>query len=336
MFDKLRRPGRSFKEGRLKKLFSYFIFGAICLVFVFLAPMGTQLIGGTVVAYVGGEPVRLREFQLVEENIKRQYQSRLSHADEESRLKIYEEIRQKARMRIIKLYLLVQGSQKAGFSLSDNELRSEIRSFSVFQEKGRFLYSRYLSFLKNQRLSPSRFEEGILKDKLAKNWLDLFRKSVFSNDLEKQKKSQMYSYKVKIRYLSLHSADIEEENLEPLLKDGNLRKINSFLKGKNIKWKETKPFSPVLAFGVPIAQNQNLMDVLIQHLPQTGIIPKLIRQADKIYIVDVLSFSKGNMGSQDRQLESFFSRSFDKSARLLDSWIDFQRQKIKVKLSEGL
>ena len=336
MFDKLRRPGRSFKEGRLKKLFSYFVFGAICLVFVFLAPMGTQLIGGTVIAYVGGEPVRLREFQLVEDNIKRQYQSRLSQADEESRLKIYEEIKQKARMRIIKLYLLVQGSQRAGFSLSDNELRSEIRSFPVFQEKGRFIYSRYLSFLKSQRLNPSRFEEGIRKDKLAQNWLDLFRKSVFSNDLEKQKKSQMYSYKVKIRYFSLPSADIEEANLEPLVKAGDLKKVNSVLKEKDVKWEETKAFSPVLAFGVPIAQNQNLMEVLIQHLPQTGLIPKLIRQADKIYVVDVLSFSKGSRSPQDRQLESFLSRRFDKSARLLDSWIDFQRQRIKVRLSDSL
>ena len=336
MFDKLRRPGRSFKEGKLKKLFSYCVFGTICLVFVFLAPMGTQIMGEGVVANVGGNPIRMREFRLMEESIKRQYKSRLERADDESRLKILEEIRQKARIRIVQMYLLVQGSQKAGFSLSDNELRSEIRSIPIFQEDGRFLSSRYLRFLKNQRLKPSRFEEGVRKDKLAQNWIQLFSKAVSLNDLEKEKKSQMYKYKVKIRYALLHSTDAEEKELESLVRARDLKKINSFFKRKDVKWEETKVFSPVLAFGVPIAQNENLMETLIHHLPQKGLIPKLIRQTGKIYIVDVLSFEEGSMSTQDRQLESFLSRNFDKSTRLLDSWIDHQRQRIKIRMSDNI
>ena len=336
MFDKLRRPGRSLKEGKTKKIFSYIIFGAICLVFVFLAPMGTKLIGEGILGYVGNEPIRIRELQLIEDSIKKEYQSRLEKADDESHLKIQEEIRQRAKAEIVKLYLLVQGSQKEGFFLSDKELHSEIRSFPVFQEEGRFLYSRYLLFLKSQNLSPSHFENRIRKSKLAQSWVNLFKKAIFSNTLEKEKKSQRHRYKVKIRYAVLHSEDIEEEHLEPLVKSRDLKKINSFLKKNDMNWEETGIFSPISGFGVPIAQNQNLMEVLVHYLPQKGIIPRFIRQANKIYIVNVLSFKEENISPKEQQLENFLSYRFDKSVRLLDSWINFQRQKIKVKLSDNI
>ena len=336
MFDKLRRPGRSLKEGKTKKIFSYIVFGAICLVFVFLAPMGTKLIGEGVLGYVGNEPIRAREFQLIEENIKKEYQSRLEKADDESHSKIMEEIRQKAKAEIVKLYLLVQGSQKEGFFLSDKELRSEIHAFPVFQEEGRFLYSRYLVFLKSQNLSASRFENRIRKSKLAQNWVSLFRKAIFSNNLEKEKKFQRYRYKVKIRYALLLSENIEEENLEPFVKSKDLRKINSFLKKNDVKWEETGYFSPISGFGVPIAQNQNFMEVLINYLPHKGVIPRFIRQANKIYIVNVLSFKEENISPQEQQLENFLSYRFDKSMRLLDSWINFQRKNIKVRLSDNI
>ena len=336
MFEKLRKPGRSPREGKLKKWFSYFIFGSICLVFVFLAPMGTKLIGGGVVGYVGSEPIRSEEFRFVEESIRRQYQSRLDQADEASGLKIQEEIRQKALQYLINLYLIVQGSQEAGFSLSDEELRTEIRSLPVFQQDGRFSYSRYLSFLKSRNWNPSRFEDRIRRDKLAEDWTAVFRKAISSNALEKEKKSQRYRYKVNFRYALLNAGEIEEQNLEPLVKSKNLQEINSFLKKNRVDWKETGGFSLVSAFGIPIAQNQNVMEALIHHLPSKGIIPQLIRQANKIYIVRVLSFKEENISSQERQLENLLSRNFDKSGRLLDSWVNVQRRQSKIKLSEKI
>ena len=81
----------------------------------------------------------------------------MDQADEENYPKIQEEIRQRAKSEIVRMYLLVQGSLNNGFFLSDSELRSEIRSFSVFQKEGRFLYSRYLSYLKSQGLEPISF-----------------------------------------------------------------------------------------------------------------------------------------------------------------------------------
>lgn len=336
MFEKIRRPGRSLKDGKVKKWFSYFIFGLICLVFVFLAPMGAQFIGKGVLGYVGGEPIRAREFRLVEGNIRRQYQSRLDQADEESYSKIQEEIRQKALRYLVEVSLLAQGAKKADFFLSDEELRAKIRSFPVFQQDGRFLYSRYLQLLKQEKLNPSHFEERIRKAKTAENWRALFKKSVFTNTLEQEKKSQRHRYKVNFRYVSLHAGDVEEQDLEPFVKARDVKKINNFLKKHKVKWEETGVFSLFSAFGQPIAQNQNLMEVLIHHLPSTGLIPRLIRQGDQIYVVHVLSFTEGTASPEERQLESFLEQNFDKSVRLLDVWMDFQREKIKVRLSDKI
>lgn len=336
MFEKLRRPGRSPKEGRFKKWFSYFVFGAICFVFVFLAPMGTNLMGEGVLGYVGNEPIRAREFRFFEESIKQHYRNRLEQAGDESYSKIQDEIRYRAKVEIVKRYLLVQGAQNDGFFLSTGELRSEIQSIPIFQKEGRFLYSRYLSFLKSEGLNPTRFEELIRKDKLAENWAGVFKKAISSNQLEKSKRAQRHRYKVNFRYALLNTGDIEEEKLEPLVKSKALQKINQFLKKNDVKWEETGPFPLFSAFGIPITQNQNLMDVLTHYLPAKGVIPRLIRQNDKIYIVHVLSFKEGEASPQEKQLENLLSLRFDKFVRLLDSWLDFQRQKIKVRLSDKI
>lgn len=331
MFDKLRRPGRSPREGGVKKIFSYFVFGAICLVFVFLMPMGSNLMGEGVVGYVGSEPIRAKEFLTVEENIRRQYQSQLATADEKTHQKIQKEIRWKALQYLVELSLLVQSSEKAGFFLSDKELRSQIHSIPSFQENGKFSYSKYLQLLKANNMNPARFENRIRKQQLAENWQAVFRKAISSNTLEQEKKSQRYRYKVQLKYALVNAGEIEEENLEPLVQARDLRKINRFLKKNNVDWEETGVFSLVSAFGVSIAQNQDLMENVIHHLPDAGIVPKLIRQANKIYIVRIMSFEEGDISLQEQQMENFLSRSFDKSERVLNSWINFQKEKIKIK-----
>ena len=336
MLDRIRRPGRSLKEGSVKKIFSYIVFGLICLVFVFLAPMGSRILGEGVLAYVGDEPIRAGEVQFFENILKQQYQKRLDGADEDSFLKIQKEIRQRALREMINQYLVVQSSKKEGFFVSDKELRSEIRSFPLFQDKGRFLYSRYKLFLKNNRLSASRFEDRIRRDRHTRQWGSLFKKSAVGNHLEKEKNEQRYAYKVRFQYAELKAGELEEEKLEPFVKSRDLENINQFLKKNKLEWKETGEFALISPFGVSIAQNENVMEALIHQLPSRGLIPHFIRQSDTIYIVNVLSFKKKAASLQERQLQNLLSQNFDKPFRLLQSWVDVQNQKIKVKMSDNI
>jgi len=336
MFEKIRRPGRSFKDGRIKKWFSYFIFGLICIVFVFLAPMGSQFIGEGVVGYVGKEPIRFREFRVAEENIRQNYKSRLEQADTENYSRIQKNIRQTALKYLVDSSLLSQGAKQAGFLLSDDELRSEIRSFAVFQHEGRFIYSRYLEFLKSQKMNHSRFEERMRKYKTADNWRLTFDKAIFTNKLEKEKKSQRHVYKMNFRYAQFPAGDVEEERLEPLLRSKNLKKINKFIKENKAEWEKTGVFSLLSAFGLPITRNQSVMEALLQQIPSRGLIPRLIRHGDQVYIVELLSFKKGKPSLNERRMESFLERNYDKSSRLLDSWLELQKQKTPVKISNPL
>lgn len=334
MFEKIRRPGRSRKEGQVKKWFSYFIFGLICLVFVFLAPMGTKLMGQGILGYVGSEPIRGREFRFVQENVQKQYQGRLDQADAETYSKIQKEIRDRALQYLVNHYLVVQGARKSGFSLSDKELQATIRSFPVFQENGRFLYSRYLNFLKLQKLSASRFEDQLRKQELDSKWREFFNKAALSNRLEETIKSEKYAYKLNFRYVEWNAGELEEQELEPYLQARDLKKIHQFLKKNKGEWKETGLFSLFSPFGIPIAQNQGLMDEVIHYLPNKGVLPKIIRQGDKIYLVEIRDFRKGKVSKEEERLENLLRRNFGKSDRLFISWVDSYKEQIKIELSE--
>lgn len=337
MFEKIRRPGRSLKDGKIKKWFSYLLFGLICIIFVFLAPMGSQLLGEKVFGYVGSEPIRARELRLVEANIRQQYKSRLEQADEKTYSLIQQKIRHRALQYLVELSLIAQGSKKSNFFLSDEELKSEIRSIQMFQNKGRFLYSRYLKFLKQEKINPSRFEERIRKMITAKNWSILFKKAVISNTLEKKKKSARHSYKINFNYAVLNAGDIEDQKLEPFLKSKDLKKVHHFLKKHKIEWEKTGEFSLFSSLGQVITHNQIVMDEIIHHLPVKGLIPRMIRHGDDIYIVHILSFQQKSQASMaERQLEGLLEQNFNKSVRVLDSWTKAQRKKIKVRLSNQI
>ena len=149
MLEKIRRPGRSYRDGSFKKFFSYFILGLICAMFLFIAPMGTQLNTQGVVAQVGSHIIRSRELRNIEENLKRQYQSRLN-SDSRSEA-LLAQIRSQALQHLINTYTVYLLAKKEDFFVSNKELRETIKDFPAFQEEERFLHSRYQAFFKKSK-----------------------------------------------------------------------------------------------------------------------------------------------------------------------------------------
>ena len=334
MLEKIRRPGRSYRDGALKKFFSYIIFGLICVVFLFIAPMGTQMEGRGVAAKVGPHIIRSRELRNLEENIKRQHQSRFnSESDSED---FQKQIKHQALQHLIDLYLINISAEKEGFFITDQELRGVIHDLAVFQEEGRFLYSRYTAFLKNQKLSPNLFEERIRRSKMGEVWSGLFNKAAPSNKLEKIKKTEKYQYKVNFQYVELKAEEVEEERLATLLKSQDKSGVDRFLSSINVKWLETGVFPLILPIGQSIAQNEKLMQAVISRLPEKGLISRLIKEGNKVYAVNILSFSKEEMSPEEERLERLFSRNFEKSDLLFRSWLSVQTEKIKVQKQADL
>ena len=329
MFKKIRRPGRSHKENSVKKIISYFVFGLICAVFLFIAPMGAQFMGEGMVAKVGRERLMIRELKQLEENLKQNYQKQRNVEEwDEATL---DQIRSSALQQLIDLYIVYISSKKEGFFISDQELRDRIQSFSVFQEKDRFLYSRYLEFLKIQRLSPKRFEEKIRKAQTFQNWQDSFNKAFQTNELEKQQNKKRNQYKINLEYAEIQAEEFKEEEISKLLKEKKLKKLNLLLKKAGVSWQKTGDFSLFLPVQTLIAQNQKIMSAITAHLPKKGLIPLLIRDNNKLYIVNILSFSKETPSEKENRLDLFLSQNFGKSNQLFDSWLKAQTRKIPIK-----
>ena len=333
MLDKLRRPGRSYKDGKLKKILYTFIFGLICIIFIFIAPMGINLTGEGIVGQVGNDFIRSRDLRVLEENLRNQYKSRLERADEGTYSKLQQQIRSMALQRLVNIYVINYALQKEGSFLTDKELISTIKNIPYFQEKGRFLNSRYVTFLKSQNLSSSRFEERVRREKLVENWQKTFNQAISSNELEKEKNQARHQYKVNLKYVTLKAEEIEKETLEPFVQEKNKKELEKLLKKAQVKWEKTGLFSLLLPLKVSIAHNERIMTAVLEQLPSKGLIPKLIRDENKIYIVEVLAFSKESSSPEDKQLSALISQNFEKASRLFDSWVSTQREHINVEIN---
>ena len=331
MLDKLRRPGRSRKDGQIKKIFTTALFGLICLVFVFIAPMGINITGEGVVAQVGSDFIKSRELRMIEENLRYQYKSRLEQEDSDGAEQLERQIRSRALQELVRMYLINYSLKKEGHFLTDEELAFAIQSIPEFQEKGRFLKTKYIALLKNINLNQARFEENERRRLLANRWQKTFQQAVPNNQLEKEKNQARYQYKTQLRYIELKAEEIEEEQLEPFLLEKNKQEIDRFLKQAQAKWEKTNSFPLLLPLGVPIAHNENIMKAVIEQLPVKGLIPKLIRDKDKLYIVEILSFSEDSSRSEDQSLAGLLNQNFEKANRLFDSWLTVQRENVKIK-----
>ena len=328
MLEKIRRPGRSYKDGAFKKVFSYFILGLICAMFLFIAPMGTQLNTQGVVAQVGPHLIRSRELRNIEENLKRQHQSRLNSDSKSEALLM--QIRSQALQYLINTYTVYLLADKEDFFISNQELRETIKNFPAFQEENRFLHSRYQAFLKNQNLNPSHFEERIRRSKLGQDWFYAFKKAIPSNNLEQIKKSERHQYKINFQYVELKTKTTEVKKLTDILKLKDEVKLNQFLDAASSSWKDTGVFSLISPIGKPIAQNEKILQAIISQLPNKGLVPDIIRDSNKIYIIKILSFEVKNAQKEELQIERLLGRNFGKSDQVFENWLSIESKNIKI------
>ena len=328
MLEKIRRPGRSYKDGIVKKSLSYFILGLICAMFLFIAPMGTQLSTQGVVAQVGPHLIRSRELKNIEASLKKQYQSRLnSNSNTET---LQKQIRSQAIQYLINTYKISLLAKQNGFFISDKELRDRIKQYPAFQEKGRFLHSKYQAFLKYQNLNPSHFEERIRRAEMSQDWLMLFKKGIPKNQLEEMKKTEKYQYQISLNYVELSAEQVKENKLAELLKAKDRQGIDQFIKEANASWEKTDVFSLIQPIAQPIAQKDQVIEALLAHLPEKGLIPHLIRDQNKVYAIEISSFKIGTVKKEDLQIEQLLSRNFGKPDQVFENWLSIESKKIKV------
>lgn len=334
MLKKLRKPGHA-KNSSFKKWFAYFIFALICLVFVFFTPIGSQLGGGYgegIVAYVGKEALRSREYSLLETALRRQYSVQLNQGSAADAEKIRERVRKQALNEMIQIHLMAQGAQKNGFLVSDQEVIEEIRGIPAFQEKGQFVYSLYNGFLKNRKWNAKAFERRIRFQIRARNWNALFFQAVRSNQLEKDFLEIQNQFNVKIRFVELELGEEFSSEMESLVQKKDKPRLRAFLKKKGYKWKTTESFSFLSSPILQLGEKELIIDKIIQQFPLKGLIPETIKTEGSQYIVDIISFDRTE-NKKGEQISNFIL-NFNKPKALLENWMDVQRETIGVRVND--
>ena len=285
MLEKVRKPFRA------KSVFSYIIFSIICLVFVFIGvPIGQRgtLSGGA--AMVNNEVISWAEYQnyldLLQNRTKPSQTNDLSAERQK-------QIQQSAVQALINTELVLQAVRSAGLPVSDQAVQERIVSVPVFQEEGRFVRARYYAFLESRKWSAGFFEDKIRKEIQAIRFQNFLTQFVWPALAVEEHAQQLALFKVRVSYLSFPSADLtatEFLDFETKVKDGGGLKLKQMIKNRNWKWENTGEFD-LSRFSLPyLPSHKRLFDEVAAYLPQTGLIPKVMRIRDQSFILKVDQF----------------------------------------------
>ena len=322
MLEKIRKPSRA------KNFFAYIIFALICLVFVFLGVPTNPISGGGAAAVVGDEVISIAQLRRM---MEQQEAAGASGAERQAQLQ--KEQIGRLLQQLINSEVIFQSAKTEGLNVSDQELAATVRSFPVFQEEGRFknaLYQRYLSY---QRLSPVHFERQIRKSLLSTRVEKLFHQSFALSHSEKERNQQMGSFQfqlkaVKILLEGLDSSK-EIEKWQGLL--SSPRELNRALKAQGLEWLETpevslKNWPQVLS---SIADEEELFESVLEHLPGEGLIPKLLIDGRHIVIVRLENF-RVNKEARPSPLDVF---SLLSSQAVFSNWLKASQEKLRIKIN---
>ncbi len=138
----------------------------IVLVFVFWGVGTSNGPGRNAVATINGQAISYQEYQQTYDRILTRFRDQFGGVIPEQ-LKKALNIRQQALSQLIDRTLLLQGADRMGLLVSDDEVRKAIQSMGSFQNHGTFDVARYKALLASSRLTPAGFEANIRTDLLT-------------------------------------------------------------------------------------------------------------------------------------------------------------------------
>lgn len=214
LLDKLRHPGRT------KSIVAYILFGAIIVVFVFFFQSGPLrgLGSGGTAAVVNDQVISLSDFRTRVNRHEEQLRSRLEGLPDSQRQMFSESIRHRAIEDLIMGEVLAQSAEKAGFLVSDAEVRNQVLEIPQFQVDGRFQRERYEGLLQANHLNSREFEEKIRKDLLGQKVQESFARAVYPSVEELDKEKLLRQRQLNIGFIE-YSKETLEANLVPSTKE---------------------------------------------------------------------------------------------------------------------
>ncbi len=331
MFEKIRKPSNR------KSIFSYIIFGIICLVFVFIGIPARQMssLSGSAVQ-VNHEIISWQEYRNYLQMLQNQSETQKSP---DSDTKRHRQIQQSAINLLVNRALITQLAKTDGLYGANQAVRDRIVTLPWLQENGRFVRSRYYAFLENQRLSANTFEDRVKQDIQVVQFQNLFRWVAQISLSEKQKNQQLGLFKVQVSYLSFSTKAISQsewKSIDAQVKNSQQSKLDLIIKNKNWQWEQTEEFDLSRFYLPDLPSHKRLFDEVIHHLPQTGLIKKIITVRDQSFILKVDRFYKKLF--QPTEMHSSLSLFTNQIAShmLFQSYLEFERNRAQIKLHPRL
>ena len=334
MFEKLRKPKRA------KNIAYYVVFGLICLVFVFIGVPVSQMsnMGGAAII-VNNKVISWSEYRRYLEILdRRQSPAGLGEGLEAKR---QERLRYEALSALLSRELITQESKKSGLVVSESQVRDNILDIPFFQEEGRFTRSKYHSFLTASRMSADYFETGIRKEIETSRFQNMFNFTVRSSVMEKEKNNILSSFKIQVSYISFSSLEMGAEefnSLKAFVQEGDKELLNQIIKEKKWQWEKTKSFN-LDRVSLPGLESQKILfKSMLNHLPEMGLVKKIVSTGDKSYIlrVDKFSTQKQEEVKPPFPFDGDFFKNRMASRTAFLSWMRLVRSSAKIKFNPKL
>ena len=331
MFEKIRKPGRT------KSIFSYIIFGSICVVFVFIGVPVSQMsnMGGTALV-VNNKVISWGEYRSYLEMLEQQSQGALG-ADQGA--KRQEKLRQQAVDTLLSIELITQEADSLGVAIAAKAVQDKIVELPLFQEEGRFSHSKYRAFLDARRFSASYFENLIRKEIRTSRFQNIFNFTVHISKEEKEKKQQLESFTIRVSYIQFSSNELtpgESNNIRSAVQAGDMDLLNQIIEDKKWKWEKTDSFNLNRVSLPGLESEKILFDEMLNHLPHTDMIKYIISVRDQSFILKIENFSQGTEQIAASPLSDSFFMNMMASRMTFLSWMRFTRSSAKLKFNPKL
>ncbi len=335
MFEKWRKPGRA------KNISSFIIFGLICLVFVFIGVPVSQMsnLGGAALV-VNNKVISWSEYQNYLMVLEQQASEQSGGGIEAER---QEKLKQQAVNDLLNIELIVQATHKLGVIISKKAVQDKIVEFPFFKEEGRFVHSKYHAFLEARRFSASYYEDLIRREIQRTRLQNIFNITVRTSAEERKKKQQLGNFMIQISYIQFPSGSLKPEefnNINTVVKAGDLDLFSEIVKERNWEWNKTDSFDLSRTSLPGLESEKILFDKVFQSLPDTGMIRNIIGVRDQSFILKVDHFTVAKNEKSDEQIADFLPDYFF-TDRLLSqvaffSWIRSARSSAKLKINPRL
>ena len=111
---------------------------------------------------------------------------------------------------LIREVMAVQGAQREGIRVSDDELRAQIQAMTDFQVDGRFSRDRYLQVLQQARVDPAVFEQDVRRELTRQKMETLIKDGVKVSDAELREAFLLRNERVRAEWASLDTRPLQE------------------------------------------------------------------------------------------------------------------------------